>query len=598
MRRGSIECLIIIADRKDNKMCYLILRQLLFHKKLVRKTNSIRNRYMISQITTPLALIICILVLPLDLVYASATNSVIEQIQNKANSGNTDAMFILGREYYEGKILPKDVIEAIRWWKKAAEAGDSNSMYNLGICSSLGTGVNTSDTNAFIWWLKAAEAGQAKAMYKVGFAYGTGQGVEKNIPESTGWFLKASEAGDVESMYALGLNYYSIDVSHINYSEAVKWYSRAAELGHMQAMFNLAHCYVDGIGVLKNQAEAFKWYYKAALKGSPRAMTNLGVCYSRGEGVIANSAEAIKWYRKAAAAGETESMFSIGKAYFEGEGLKTDDILAYAWITLAVVRGNADCKTSLKQVESFMSPSQVAIAKTLVSQWLNNKIPIGEREVPLNPSPCEKTLYGIASGFFITSDGFLITAAHTIKNANSIEVLTPSQRYIATIIRKDETGDVALLKVKGNTSSLPISSSRGITQEADIFTVGYTNKPTEWVAGTLMTGKIESLNGHFDDPTSFRINMPVCEGTSGGPILDYNGCVIGVITKGVHDPSMAKLYKRNSELFNYATKSSYVLPLLDAIPVTSILAQPPTRTSFDSARAIAEKAVCIVLVYR
>jgi TPR repeat protein len=58
-----------------------------------------------------------------------------------AEAGDPGAMFQIGARYRAGLGgLPKDDVEAIRWYRKAARAGDTDAMNNLGVMSENGTG--------------------------------------------------------------------------------------------------------------------------------------------------------------------------------------------------------------------------------------------------------------------------------------------------------------------------------------------------------------------------------------------------------------------------------------------------------------------------
>ena len=59
-----------------------------------------------------------------------------------------------------------------------------------------GQGVEQSDTEAVKWYRKGAEAGNAEAMSNLGWMYDNGQGVEQSETEAVKWYRKAAEAGD------------------------------------------------------------------------------------------------------------------------------------------------------------------------------------------------------------------------------------------------------------------------------------------------------------------------------------------------------------------------------------------------------------------
>jgi TPR repeat protein len=49
----------------------------------------------------------------------------------RAEQGNAKSQFALGAMYYYGKGVPKDYVEAARWYLKSAEQGDVNAQYSI-----------------------------------------------------------------------------------------------------------------------------------------------------------------------------------------------------------------------------------------------------------------------------------------------------------------------------------------------------------------------------------------------------------------------------------------------------------------------------------
>jgi len=146
-------------------------------------------------------------------------------------SDSSEALYHRGLRYYEGNGIVKDVIEAVKWFRKAAERGYAPAQYQLGLCYEYGEGVVKDPVEAVKWYRKAAEQGYIKAQCTLGYAYYFGDGIPQNRVE------------------------------------AVKWYRKAAEQKNAKAQFNLGICYYNGDGVGKDRFEAIKWLRKAAGQG-------------------------------------------------------------------------------------------------------------------------------------------------------------------------------------------------------------------------------------------------------------------------------------------------------------------------------------------
>jgi TPR repeat protein len=80
-------------------------------------------------------------------------------------------------------------------------------MTNLGVAYETGQGVGKDESEAVRLYRKAADAGDARAMSNLGVAYWTGQGVGKDEAEATRLYRKAADAGNVHAMGTLGFMY-------------------------------------------------------------------------------------------------------------------------------------------------------------------------------------------------------------------------------------------------------------------------------------------------------------------------------------------------------------------------------------------------------
>ncbi|MCI5780053.1 MAG: sel1 repeat family protein [Lentisphaeria bacterium] len=120
--------------------------------------------------------------------------------------------------------------EAYRWYRRA----DKDGAYYLGRCYDYGRGVPKDMTEAVKWFRKAAEQGVAEAQFLLGASYAFGRGVPKDMTETVKWFRKAAEQGDAKAQYNLGVCYANGDGVKQDYSEAVKWLGKAAAQGNKQ----------------------------------------------------------------------------------------------------------------------------------------------------------------------------------------------------------------------------------------------------------------------------------------------------------------------------------------------------------------------------
>jgi uncharacterized protein len=134
-----------------------------------------------------------------------------------------------------------------------AEAGDAQSQFELGAAFSIGKfGVATNYVEAVKWYRKAAEQNHAAAQSNLGACYGTGQGVEKDVAEAARWYRKAAEQNDPVAQYNLGGCYAIGQGVTKDYMDSASWLRKAAEQNHAKAQSDLGVCYLAGLGVTKD----------------------------------------------------------------------------------------------------------------------------------------------------------------------------------------------------------------------------------------------------------------------------------------------------------------------------------------------------------
>ena len=90
----------------------------------------------------------------------------IEKQTKLAKGGDADAQFNLGLIYYNGKGVPQDYKEAIKWFTKSAEQGDADAQAIVGVCHADGLGVAKNLIEGYAWYNIAIANGNefAKAL--------------------------------------------------------------------------------------------------------------------------------------------------------------------------------------------------------------------------------------------------------------------------------------------------------------------------------------------------------------------------------------------------------------------------------------------------
>ena len=262
-----------------------------------------------------------------------------------AEQGEAMAQANLGFCYYDGRGVGKNYAEAVKWYSKAADQGNASAQTNLGVCYENGQGVQKHEVEAVRLYRLAVEQGDANAQVNLGACYYYGKGVEKNDAEAVKWYRRAVDQGNARAQANLGLCYASGRGVQKDEVEAVRLYRLAAEQG--EAYYFLGQSYYHGQGVQKDEVEAVKWYRRAAAKRLAIAQIALGACYANGRGVEKNDAEAVKWFRRAADQGNASAQTNLGLCYVEGQGVQKDEVEAVKWFRMAAEQGNANAQANL-----------------------------------------------------------------------------------------------------------------------------------------------------------------------------------------------------------------------------------------------------------
>lgn len=150
----------------------------------------------------------------------------------------------------------------------------------------------------------------------------------------------------------------------------------------------------------------------------------------------------------------------------------------------------------------------------------------------------EKPKSSLGTGFAI-SNTKIMTCYHVVKDAKQILIKGINGyfgvNYSAKVVYSNEQLDIAILEFENNVilgiTSLPYKLKLTPTEVGtDIFVLGYPLQNTMGEEIKLTTGIVSSNSGFKNDTTLFQVSAPIQPGNSGGPLFDYKGNVIGLVT--------------------------------------------------------------------
>lgn len=246
----------------------------------------------------------------------------IEEIIEKANLGDAEAQYSLGKAYLSGRHVERDCITAVKWLKSSAAQGNEDAMISLGMCYMRGNGVEKNVSEGIKLWTMAADHGNEKAMTKLASIYYSGSyGFDVNYNEAFKWYTQADCKSGMGKCYLYG---HGVDQ---NYEKAVSLFVESND----KEM--LGECYLHGYGVERDINKTIELWGAHALDcgGSHYMYEKLWRLCIDGNHMAPDYGKGVEWLEYAAYAdegdpdgGDPEARCELACCYYEGKGIKQD----------------------------------------------------------------------------------------------------------------------------------------------------------------------------------------------------------------------------------------------------------------------------------
>jgi tetratricopeptide (TPR) repeat protein len=179
------------------------------------------------------------------------------------------------------------------------------------------------------------------------------------------------------------------------------------------------------------------------------------------------------------------------------------------------------------------------------------------------------------TAFCIHPTGFFVTSEHVVRNMTAVTIaLNPGVRteqvLHARVVRTDAALDLALLQVNDQTAlpALVLGADDGLAELAEVVAFGYpfgtalATSKKDRPAISVNLGRVTSLRKKEGELDRIQIDAVLNPGNSGGPVLDKQGKVVGVVVSGVRGAGV-----------NFAIPVSHLVKFLDR---PEIVFDPPT----------------------
>ncbi|KVM90149.1 trypsin-like peptidase domain-containing protein [Burkholderia stagnalis] len=177
------------------------------------------------------------------------------------------------------------------------------------------------------------------------------------------------------------------------------------------------------------------------------------------------------------------------------------------------------------------------------------------------------------TGFAISAT-HVLTCAHVIEDMQEIHIASLEGRHRAEPVVVDRRNDLALLRVQGAPVFKQVSfrDGTGCDLGEQVVAMGF---PLAGLTGggvQVTQGGVSALFGLHNDASLLQFTAPIQPGSSGSPLFDTSGAVVGMVTSTVPD----------AQNMNFAVKAGLALAFLDACGV--IASRTPSGQTFTTAQ--------------
>jgi serine protease Do len=194
----------------------------------------------------------------------------------------------------------------------------------------------------------------------------------------------------------------------------------------------------------------------------------------------------------------------------------------------AVTQGETPTVTSAPSEPSAQAAAQASVAALATTSVEELVSIVRDSIVTIRHTGRDGNEQGLGTGFVIDAGGLIATNLHVIGEARPIQVQLAdgSQHQVTEIHASDRSGDLAVIRIaKTGLDPLRLAEPESLADGQEVVTIG---NPLGFER-SVVTGRVSGQR-EIDGIEMIQLAMPVEPGNSGGPVLDRQGLVHGVIS--------------------------------------------------------------------
>ena len=204
------------------------------------------------------------------------------------------------------------------------------------------------------------------------------------------------------------------------------------------------------------------------------------------------------------------------------------------------------------------------------------------------------------SGFVVTGDGYIVTNRHVVNRCQSLAVRADSMPGSpAHVVALHEKDDLAVIRTDasfGAVASFRVGA--GIRPGDDIVAVGFPLAGLLADEPSVTTGSVSALAGIHNDQSILQMSAPVQQGSSGGPLFDASGNVVGVVVTKLNARIVAEETGDLPQNVNFALKGDIARTFLEELSVRYRTSPSIVRLGNADVGDIGRRVTVMVECYR
>jgi S1-C subfamily serine protease len=201
----------------------------------------------------------------------------------------------------------------------------------------------------------------------------------------------------------------------------------------------------------------------------------------------------------------------------------------------------------------------LAAARHIAEHWRP-----GEADPRANLAAVVAPSVSSGSGFIVSHAGDVVTNNHVVRDCRAVQVVRDGRPSSVTLVGADQDVDLAILRLpepEANPASLRVANP--VRAGETVVVVGFPLQGLLTSEPTITTGIVSVTKGPHDDQRLLQLTAPVQPGSSGGPVIDPHGTVIGIVMGKLNGSRVAELTGQAPEGISFAINAQNLQALLD-----------------------------------